>query len=107
MPDKRELQRREVIDATEQLLAYERQQIARFENLIAVAAAADLDAGPRDLHPRLVAAAAAAALSALRPDMAAPKAAPGADPLAPLDDALAFLRGGMSALRRRRSGPPS
>jgi hypothetical protein len=77
--------------------------MARFENLIAAAAATDLDAGPRDLHPRLVAAAAAAALTALRPDPAAPEPAFGTDPLASLDDALAFLRGGMSALRRRRA----
>jgi AcrR family transcriptional regulator len=103
LPDERKCRRRELIDATEQLLAYERQQVARFENLIAAAAATDLDASPRDLHPRLVAAAAAAALTALRPDPAAPEPAFGADPLASLDDALAFLRGGMSALRRRRA----
>jgi AcrR family transcriptional regulator len=103
LPDERKCRRRELIDATEQLLDYERQQMARFENLIAAAAATDLDASPRDLHPRLVAAAAAAALAALRPDPSAPEPAPGTDPLAPLDDALAFLRGGMSALRRRRA----
>ncbi|MEA2412607.1 MAG: hypothetical protein QOC77_3168 [Thermoleophilaceae bacterium] len=103
LPDDRELRRREVIEATEQLLAYERQLLARFETVIAAAAAEDLDAGPRDLHPRLVAAAAAAALTALRPDPAAPDPPAGTDPLAPLDDALAFLRGGMSALRRRRA----
>lgn len=103
LPDERELRRREVIEATEQLLAYERQLLARFETVIAAAAAEDLDAGPRDLHPRLVAAAAGAALTALRPDAAAPEPPPGTDPLAPLDDALAFLRGGMSALRRRRA----
>lgn len=103
LPDKRDLQRREVIDANEQLLAYERELLARFETVIAAAAAADLDASPRDLHPRLVAAAAAAALTALRPDPAVPEPPPGTDPLAPLDDALAFLRGGMAALRRRRA----
>jgi AcrR family transcriptional regulator len=103
LPDERELRRREVIEATDQLLAHERALLARFETVIAAAAAQDLDAGPRDLHPRLVAAAAGAALTALRPDPAAPEAPPGTDPLAPLDDALAFLRGGMSALRRRRA----
>jgi AcrR family transcriptional regulator len=103
LPDKRDLQRREVIDATEQLLAHERYLLARFETLIAAAAAKDLDASPRDLHPRLVAAAATAALTALRPDPAVPEPPPGSDPLAPLDDALAFLRGGMAALRRRRA----
>lgn len=101
--DERELQRRELIDATEELHAYERHLLARFETLIATAAAKDLDASPRDLHPRLVAAAAAAALTALRPDPSAPEPPPGTDPLAQLDDALAFLRGGMSALRRRRA----
>jgi AcrR family transcriptional regulator len=103
LPDKRELRRREVIEASEQLLAHERHLLARFETLIAAAAARDLDAGPRDLHPRLVAAAAGAALTVLRPDPSAAEPAPGTDPLAPLDDALAFLRGGMSALRRRRA----
>jgi AcrR family transcriptional regulator len=104
LPDERDVQRRELIDATEQLLAYERQQIARFEAVIAPAVAKDLDARPTDLHPRIVAAAAAAALASLRPDPAAPDPAPAADPLAQVDDALAYLRGGMSALRRRRAG---
>lgn len=103
LPDERELRRRAVIDATEQLLAHERELLARFETVIAAAAAQDLDAGPHDLHPRLVAAAAGAALTVLRPDASAPELPPGIDPLAPLDDALAFLRGGMSALRRRRA----
>jgi len=101
--DADKVRRREVIDATEQLLAHERHLLARFEEVIAAAAAVDLDAGPRDLHPRLVAVAAGAALTALQPDPGAPEPPPGTDPLAPLDDALAFLRGGMSALRRRRA----
>src|SRR4051794_24063712 len=99
MPDKRDLQRRQVIDANEQLLAYERQQIARFETVIAAAAATELGVEPGDLHARVFAAAAAAALSALRPALDAPEPR---DPLAELDDALAFLRGGMAALRRRQ-----
>jgi AcrR family transcriptional regulator len=103
LPDERELRRREVIEATEQLRGHERHLLARFEAVIATAAARDLDASPRDLHPRLVAAAAGAALTVLRPDPAAHQPPPGTDPLAPLDDALAFLRGGMSALRRRRA----
>jgi AcrR family transcriptional regulator len=103
LPDERELRRREVIESTEQLLAHERHLLARFEDMIAAAAAQDLGASRGDLHPRLVAAAAGAALTTLRPDPAALEAPPGTDPLAPLDDALAFLRGGMSALRRRRA----
>jgi AcrR family transcriptional regulator len=104
VPDDRERQRREVIDATEQLLAHERQQVARFETVIAAAAATEFGDEPGDLHPRLVAAAAAATLTALRPAPGAPEPA---DPLAPLDDALAFLRGGMSALRRHRRAAAS
>jgi AcrR family transcriptional regulator len=102
LPGERDVQRRALIDGTEQLLAYERQQIARFEAVIAPAVAKDLDAGPDDLHPRIVAAAAAAALASLRPDPDSPGPAPAADPLAQVDEALAFLRGGMTALRRRR-----
>ncbi len=103
LPDERERQRREVIESTEQLLAHERQLFARFETVIGVAAAAALGDDPDDLHPRLIAATAAAALISLRPDPGAPEPPAGTDPLAPLDDALAFLRGGMSALRRRRA----
>src|SRR3954452_4288768 len=100
LPDKRELELREVIEASEQLRAYERQVIARFETVIAAAAATELDADPGDVRPRLVAAAAGAALMALRPQArASSEPAAGADPLAPVDDALAFLRGGMSALQ--------
>jgi AcrR family transcriptional regulator len=103
LPDKRERRRRRVIEANESLLAHERHLMTRFEGLIAKAAARDFDAAPDDLHPRLVAVAAAATLTALRPDLDEPDPAPGADPLQSLDDALAFLRGGVSALRRRRT----
>ena len=97
LPDERERARRKVIDASQELLAYERERITRFETLIAAAAAAELDADPRDLHPRLIAAAVAATLAALRPE----DAVSDTDPLDRLDDALAFLRGGIAALRRR------
>ncbi len=92
---------REVIEANEPLLTYERQLTIRFEALIAAAVAEDLGADPHDLHPRLIAAAAAASLAVLRPDPDAPAAEPTTDLLAPLDDALAFLSGGIEALRRR------
>ena len=74
--------------------------MARFETLLAAAAATELGAEPDDLHPRIIAAAAAATLTALKPEPNAPEPAP--DPLAVLDDAFAFLRGGTDALRRRR-----
>ena len=65
-------------------------------------AAEDLGDDPRDLHPRLVAAAIAATLQALQPDPDAPPETPD-EALDRLDDALAFLRGGVAALRRRRA----
>ena len=69
--------------------------------MIAIAVASELDADPRDLHARLVAAAVAAMLVALRPGSNAAEIPSAAETLDRLDDALAFLRGGLSALRRR------
>lgn len=99
LPDEREHVRRQVIAASEELIAYERRLTTRFETLIAAAAAADLDADPQDLRPRIIAAAVAATLAALRPDPNNPET--DTDPLEQLDDALAFLRGGIAVLRRR------
>lgn len=101
-PDERRRRRRQVIEASDELLAYELRLTARFESVIAIAVAPELDADPRDLHPRLVAAAVAAMLVALRPGSNTAEIPSAADPLDRLDDALAFLRGGLSALRRRR-----
>jgi AcrR family transcriptional regulator len=102
LPDERRHRRRQVIEASDELLAYELRLTARFESVIAIAVAPELDADPRDLHPRLVAAAVAAMLVALRPGSNAAETPSVADTLDRLDDALAFLRGGLSALRRRR-----
>src|SRR5580765_2038202 len=57
LPDERRRRRRQVIEASDELLAYELRLTARFESVIAIAVASELDADPRDLHPRLVAAA--------------------------------------------------
>ena len=103
LPDEREQRRREIIDATEELLAHERQLTTRFETLIAAAAATELGAAPGDLHPRIIAAAVAACFTALRPTPGSPAPPAGADAFAALDDAFAFLRGGIDALHARRS----
>lgn len=102
LPDERRRRRRQVIEASDELLAYELRLTARFESVIAIAVASELDADPRDLHPRLVAAAVAAMLAALRPGSNAAEIPSADETLDRLDDALAFLRGGLSALRRRR-----
>ena len=101
--DQRELRRRLVVEENEELLAYERQLLAQFETLLATAAATELGADPHDLHPRIIAAAAAATLGVLRADPSAPQPEEAPDPLVLLDDAFAFLRGGTAALRRRRA----
>ncbi len=80
--------------------------MGRFEDVLAEAVAVDLGGTSRDLRPRLVAAAATAALIALRPDpdADAPPATP-AEMLEPLDEALDFLRGGVAALSARDARP--
>ncbi len=102
--DERERRRRAIIDATDELLAYERQLTTRFEALIADAAATEFGAQPHDLHPRIIAAATAATFTTLRPGSDAPPPAAGADPFAALDDVLVFLQGGLAALQARRGG---
>lgn len=94
--DEQSLKRRAVIDASSELQAYERHLTARFEQLLAEALAQDLGRPVDDLQPRLVAAAAAATLSVLRPDPAADGSHSGV--MEQLDQAMAFLRGGLAAL---------
>jgi len=88
----------EVILATPALQAHERENLARFGDLIAEGVAADLDVAPDSLRARLVSAAAVAALESLR------DFDPGTEDedraLAILDHAIEFLQGGLDALRR-------
>jgi AcrR family transcriptional regulator len=96
----REAQRRQVIRDTPALLTHELEVRARFEVVIRTAVARDLDEDAEDLRPRLVAAAALAALESVRPadgvidtrDVA----------LSKIDAALTFLRGGLAALQHDR-----
>jgi AcrR family transcriptional regulator len=103
----REAVRRRLVCDSDALGAHERHIMGRFERLIADSVAADLGDDPQDLQPRLVAAAAVAALMAMQPDDGRPKQRPGADDLASLDDAFAFLRGGIAALQERRAAAAS
>jgi AcrR family transcriptional regulator len=94
-----DVRRRRLIRETPALRAYDRQNLARFETLLAEAVAGDLGTAPDALRPRLVSAAAIAAIEALvgfddRDD------APTADEaVAVLDEVVVFLRGGLEALR--------
>jgi TetR/AcrR family transcriptional regulator, regulator of mycofactocin system len=81
--------------------------MARMHELLLGAIADDLDEPPDALRPRLVAAAAVAALTSLegsvgeKAEQHAPVAK--AEALAVLDDAMLFLRGGLDALSAGRS----
>jgi AcrR family transcriptional regulator len=79
--------------------AHQRHLMGRFEGLIAESVAADLGDAPTEVRPRMIAAAAVAALLALRPDDPA-KDESTAEKLARLDEALEFLRAGVVSLQR-------
>lgn len=97
--------RRRLIDGNEALEAHERHLMGRFERLLAENVARDLGDDPDDLQPRLVAAAAIAALMAMSRKGDEMQEHKGIDEegLAELDDAFAFLRGGIAALQERRA----
>jgi hypothetical protein len=81
-----------------------RSSAAGIHRLIAENVALDLGDGPDDLQRRLVAPAAVAALMAMQPeDGTQHKKGTDAEGLARLDDAFAFLRGGIAALQDRRA----
>ena len=79
--------------------------LARSHELLLEAIAADLGEPPEALRPRLVAAAAMAALTSLEGSFdekaEQPELVPKDEALGVLDDALVFLRGGLDALQDR------
>jgi AcrR family transcriptional regulator len=104
--DPTDRRRQQLIRCTPALQEHDRALMARFEDTLAEGVARDLDAPADSVRARMVAAAAAAAITKLEqlyddPEVACAEGlfAPGADPLPVLDDALVFLRGGVAALR--------
>jgi hypothetical protein len=99
------LLRKRLCREDEGLANFEGGLMARIHELLLEAIAADLDEPPDALRPRLVAAAAVAALTSLEGsfDKSAEKRGPvaRADALAVLDDAILFLRGGLDALQQK------
>ena len=88
--------------------ACDMQKMRQFERRLGEAVADDLEEPPDALRPRLVTAAAVAALQAsqdrahqLIEDDPEAAAAIAADPTSFIDDALRFLEGGLAALRER------
>ena len=86
--------RRTVIDADDDLCAYEHRYMARAQAALTDAFAADLGVAPDALEPRMAAAATMTVFELLGRDMD-----PDESPLAALDRALVFIGGGIGALR--------
>ncbi|HEX6744870.1 MAG TPA: TetR family transcriptional regulator [Solirubrobacteraceae bacterium] len=99
--ENREALRHRLCSEYESIAAHERHLMARFEAIIAESVAADLGDAPTDLRPRMIAAAAIAALMAMRPDDAGAEELPAGEKLQRLDEALEFLRGGVVAVSAR------
>ncbi len=95
--DARDRTVRDIVAANESLQARERRLMGRFEDLLAAAVATDLGDEPSTLRPRMVAAAAVAALWCMR-DGDDGRPADHDRALERLDEALAFLRAGTAAL---------
>lgn len=94
--------RRRLVTVTPALAAHERANLGRLEAALAEAVAQDLAVAPDSLRPHLVAAAAVAALDALGRHSEDDAPTPvGEQAVAILDEALAFLHGGLDALRHR------
>lgn len=96
--------RQKIIHASEALRLSKRARFAGIEHLIAESIAKDLDAGPHDVRPPLVAASITAALTTTRDRLEAESGEEISQEQAAaiLDEALKFLSGGLEALRRGR-----
>ena len=105
--DPREILTRELIRSTPALREHDRALMSRFEVALGDAVASDLGPDQGPLRPRMVAAAAGAALSMLEAfyDDKVDLLSTDADPMAMVDEALTFLRGGIEALRERPPAP--
>jgi AcrR family transcriptional regulator len=101
-PDENLIQRKKIIATNETLRLGERARLSRIEELIADSIAKDLDAGPGDVRPPLVAASMMAAFRAARERLESDSGEPMShdQAMAVLDDVLVFLRGGLEGLKR-------
>jgi AcrR family transcriptional regulator len=99
--DDREVLRLRLAEEHESIAAHERHLMGRIEEILVEGIAADLEEDPGALRPRMVAAAAIAAIRAMRPDdPCSDPALPSEEKLARLDEALEFLAGGIATLQR-------
>ena len=111
--DPAERLRRDLVRSTPSLREHDRSLLARFEDTLAEAFAGELGVAPRSVRARMVAAAAAAAMSTLEQlyvdedEAVEGLYARGCDPLPILDEALVFVRGGIAALRELPEADPA
>jgi AcrR family transcriptional regulator len=104
LTDERSRCRRRIIGGTPALQVHERGLMGHFEEVLGQAVAIDLDEEPGSLRPRMVAAAAVAALTSLdsgHEDMSAKALKAQADPMATIDEALTFVQAGVAGLQAR------
>ena len=89
------------VESDETLRNHLRARIAQLEELIAPAIAKDLDAPPNDVRPQVVAASLTAAFNVLSEQGGGTKkkSKSAADLAAAIDPVIAFLRGGLDALK--------
>lgn len=104
-PDEGTRLRKQLITANEHLRLSERARMGPVEELIADSIARDLDAGPDDVRPLLIAASVTAAFGAVRERLleGSPEPISHEEALGILDQVLEFLRGGVEALQREQS----
>jgi AcrR family transcriptional regulator len=95
--------RKKIVGSSEELRHAERARAARVEELIAESITKDLDAGPGDVRPALVAASMTAAFRAAQDRLESESGEPISheQAMAILDEVLDFLRGGLDGLKRR------
>ena len=100
--DKRKECQHQLIRENADLADHDRALRGHFEEELVRALREDFsDRGDRDVRARMVAAAAVSALAALDDDHGASGKRGDGDPMAIVDDALAFVRGGIAALEAR------
>jgi AcrR family transcriptional regulator len=96
-----ELQRKRIVAQDEALRRIERARMAPFEEMMVEAIAKDLNSGPDDIRPQIVAAALLAAFSTIRDrDLTAPSNSFSPEQaMAVVDNVIGFVRAGLQAFK--------
>jgi AcrR family transcriptional regulator len=101
-PDEAKLLRKKVVAANPELKIKLRAHIGQLEGVLTDSIAKDLDAGPGDIRPALIAASMTAAFAAVRDKLEDATDEPNREEVMQiLDQVLEFLRGGVEAMRVR------